>query len=139
MSCLDNGLLPAGPFIDDVAPPAQKTLWFAVLYLFPTVGIAAGYIFGGLVGPALGWPAPFFIQASIRALMILLPAAERTCDTETCWQQLPAAVCMHPCSWLTSSAPALLAHAGGPGSACGPLHHAGPAGVTAKHARRRPW
>ena len=65
-SCLDDVLVPAGPFIDDVAPPAQKTLWFAVLYLFPTVGIAAGYIFGGLVGPALGWPAPFFIQASVQ-------------------------------------------------------------------------
>ena len=69
---LDLVLLPAGPFIDDVAPPAQKTLWFAVLYLFPTVGIAAGYIFGGLVGPALGWPAPFFIQASAQNLKVRL-------------------------------------------------------------------
>eukprot|EP00891_Asterochloris_glomerata_P005956 jgi/Astpho2/5956/Aster-02438 len=60
-----------GPFIDDVAPPALKTLWFAVLYLFPTVGIAAGYIFGGLVGPALGWPAPFFIQAALGVPVVL--------------------------------------------------------------------
>ena len=102
MSSLDNVLLPAGPFIDDVAPPAQKTLWFAVLYLFPTVGIAAGYIFGGLVGPALGWPAPFFIQVRRHCSMILLRAAERTSDTETCWQQLPASVCMHSCPWLSS-------------------------------------
>ena len=95
-----------GPFIDDVAPPAQKTLWFGVLNLvrpspspvtfgisthahllsllmpslwriavlwqlervrlhdvqFPTLGIAGGYIFGGLIGPALGWRYAFFIQ-----------------------------------------------------------------------------
>ncbi|BDA49430.1 probable protein spinster homolog 1 [Coccomyxa sp. Obi] len=54
-----------GPFIDDVAPPAQKTLWFGVLNLFPTLGIADGYIFGGLIGPALGWRYAFFIQALI--------------------------------------------------------------------------
>ncbi|EIE19048.1 MFS general substrate transporter [Coccomyxa subellipsoidea C-169] len=54
-----------GPFIDDVAPPAQKTLWFGVLNLFPTLGIAAGYIFGGLIGPLLGWRYAFFIQALI--------------------------------------------------------------------------
>ncbi|KAK9904850.1 hypothetical protein WJX75_003822 [Coccomyxa subellipsoidea] len=54
-----------GPFIDDVAPPAQKTLWFGVLNLFPTLGIAGGYIFGGIIGPALGWRYAFFIQALI--------------------------------------------------------------------------
>ena len=134
---LDFVLLPAGPFIDDVAPPAQKTLWFAVLYLFPTVGIAAGYIFGGLVGPALGWPAPFFIQASVQNLMIPLQASECTCDTETGWQQ-PASVCMHLRTWLTFSEVVKPAHAGCAGSACGPLHHAGPTGVTAQHARRCP-
>ncbi len=106
-----------GPFIDDVAPPAQKTLWFGVLNLvrpsdfsefcphpepwtsnnvglllllllsrallicaklfgkfyktlrvchaqFPTLGIAGGYIFGGLVGPALGWRYAFWIQVT---------------------------------------------------------------------------
>lgn len=51
-----------GPFIDDVAPPAQKTFWFAILNLFPTVGIAGGYIFGGVVAPLTGWRVPFFIQ-----------------------------------------------------------------------------
>ncbi|KAL3134907.1 hypothetical protein ABBQ32_007873 [Trebouxia sp. C0010 RCD-2024] len=54
-----------GPFIDDVAPPDQKTLWFGILYLFPTVGIAGGYIFGGVVGASMGWRMPFFIQAGV--------------------------------------------------------------------------
>ena len=53
-----------GPFIDDVAPPAQKTLWFGILYLFPTVGIAGGYIFGGVIGISMGWRAPFLIQVT---------------------------------------------------------------------------
>ena len=51
-----------GPFIDDVAPPAQKTLWFGILYLFPTVGIAGGYIFGGVIGISMGWRMPFLLQ-----------------------------------------------------------------------------
>ena len=29
---------------------------------FPTLGIAAGYIFGGIVGLDYGWRIPFFIQ-----------------------------------------------------------------------------
>lgn len=55
----------AGPFIDDVAPPDQKTLWFGILYLFPTVGIAGGYIFGGVIGASMGWRMPFLIQVSL--------------------------------------------------------------------------
>ena len=55
----------SGPFIDDVAPPSQKTLWFGILYLFPTVGIAVGYIFGGVIGASMGWRMPFLIQVSL--------------------------------------------------------------------------
>lgn len=55
----------AGPFIDDVAPPDRKTLWFGILYLFPTVGIAGGYIFGGVIGASMGWRMPFLIQVSL--------------------------------------------------------------------------
>ena len=94
-----------GPFIDDVAPPLEKTLWFGILNVvgpalpfhagmrllseeesllcaadqpclrpspaeaghvthaqLPTIGIAVGYIAGGLIGPALGWRAAFLIQ-----------------------------------------------------------------------------
>ena len=58
-------LVLTGPFIDDVAPPDQKTLWFGILYLFPTVGIAGGYIFGGVIGASMGWRMPFLIQVSL--------------------------------------------------------------------------
>ena len=60
-----------GPFIDDVAPPSQKTLWFGILYLFPTVGIAGGYIFGGVIGASMGWRMPFLIQVSSVALALM--------------------------------------------------------------------
>jgi len=53
-----------GPFIDDVAPPAQKTLWFGILFMFPPVGIAGGYIFGGVIGASMGWRMPFLIQVT---------------------------------------------------------------------------
>ena len=32
----------SGPFVDDVAPPKQKALWFSLLSLFPSLGVAAG-------------------------------------------------------------------------------------------------
>ena len=48
-----------------MAPPNQKTLWFGILYLFPTVGIAGGYIFGGVIGASMGWRMPFLIQVSL--------------------------------------------------------------------------
>lgn len=32
----------SGPYIDDVAPPKQKAFWFAMLSLFPSLGVAAG-------------------------------------------------------------------------------------------------
>ncbi len=62
----------SGPFIDDVAPPSQKTLWFGILYLFPTVGIAVGYIFGGVIGASMGWRMPFLIQVSLMLWLLYL-------------------------------------------------------------------
>lgn len=32
----------SGPYIDDVAPPKQKAFWFAMLSLFPSLGVAVG-------------------------------------------------------------------------------------------------
>ena len=39
----------AAPLIDDGAPPQQKSLWLASLFLCIPVGFALGYIFGGVV------------------------------------------------------------------------------------------
>eukprot|EP00951_Prasinocladus_malaysianus_P028243 scaffold256547_cov25-Prasinocladus_malaysianus.AAC.2 len=43
------------PFIDDVAPPKSKTVWFAMFYMTNTAGFALGYMVGGILGPVVGW------------------------------------------------------------------------------------
>ncbi|MCL7039115.1 hypothetical protein MKW94_014704 [Papaver nudicaule] len=60
----------AAPFIDDSAPPAQKTAWLALFYMCIPTGIAIGYVYGGLVGNHLGWRYAFFGEA-----ILMLPFA----------------------------------------------------------------
>ncbi|KAK9818740.1 hypothetical protein WJX74_006612 [Apatococcus lobatus] len=62
----------AGPFIDDIAPVSAKTLWFGMLYLAQIVGLAGGYIYGGLVGTGLGWRYAFYIQAAVGVPLMLI-------------------------------------------------------------------
>ena len=38
-------------------------MWLATFYLCIPVGYALGYIYGGIVGVALGWRAAFLIEA----------------------------------------------------------------------------
>ncbi|KAK9811938.1 hypothetical protein WJX73_001048 [Symbiochloris irregularis] len=76
-----------GPFIDDVAPPEHKTLWFGMLGLANPLGTAAGYIFGGAIGPEYGWRSPFFVQAVVALPVILFiflvePVSLRMTDNE---------------------------------------------------------
>lgn len=59
-----------GPFIDDVAPAASKARWFAWLSLFPSLGVAVGYLFGDLA-PVIGWRPCFFIEAAVAVPIIL--------------------------------------------------------------------
>ena len=61
----------ASPFIDDVAPPGAKTRWLGIFFLTIPVGVAFGFIFGGLVGHAAGWRAPFVLQASFMAPFVI--------------------------------------------------------------------
>ncbi|XP_078166594.1 major facilitator superfamily protein isoform X1 [Carex rostrata] len=60
----------AAPFIDDNAPPAQKTAWLAVFYMCIPTGIAVGYVYGGLVGDHLHWRAAFWGES-----VLMLPFA----------------------------------------------------------------
>jgi hypothetical protein len=53
-----------GPFIDDVAPPAAKARWFAVLSMFPSLGVAVGYLFGDAAA-LTSWRNLFFIEAAV--------------------------------------------------------------------------
>lgn len=55
----------AAPFIDDNAPAAKKTRWLALFYLTIPVGVASGYIVGGLMGTHAGWRAPFILEAAL--------------------------------------------------------------------------
>ncbi|KAG2486352.1 hypothetical protein HYH03_014933 [Edaphochlamys debaryana] len=50
-------------FVDDVAPPARKTLWFACLGLFPVLGSALGYVLAEPLTQALGWRGAFWLLA----------------------------------------------------------------------------
>ncbi|KAJ3680376.1 hypothetical protein LUZ60_016654 [Juncus effusus] len=60
----------AAPFIDDNAPPAQKTAWLAIFYMCIPTGIAVGYVYGGLVGEHFHWRAAFFGES-----IVMLPFA----------------------------------------------------------------
>nr|POE99622.1 putative sphingolipid transporter spinster like 2 [Quercus suber] len=53
----------AAPFIDDHAPPAQKTAWLATFYMCIPAGVALGYVYGGLVGDYLNWRFAFWVEA----------------------------------------------------------------------------
>src|SRR6202012_2508006 len=47
--------------IDDLAPKEAKSRWLAIFYAATPVGAALGYILGGVLEPAFGWRAAFFI------------------------------------------------------------------------------
>lgn len=55
----------AAPFIDDNAPPDQKTAWLSVFYMCIPTGIAIGYVYGGLVGSYVSWRVAFWGEACL--------------------------------------------------------------------------
>lgn len=55
----------AAPFIDDNAPPDQKTAWLSVFYMCIPTGIAIGYVYGGLVGSLVNWRVAFWSEACL--------------------------------------------------------------------------
>mmetsp|Transcript_6515 Transcript_6515/g.8840 ORF Transcript_6515/g.8840 Transcript_6515/m.8840 type:complete len:495 (+) Transcript_6515:68-1552(+) len=73
----------AGPFIEEVAPPASKTTWLAVFYMCIPSGTALGYVVGGaLTDLSHSWRTPFLIEAALMApfavmsLMVSRPAKQ---------------------------------------------------------------
>eukprot|EP00884_Botryococcus_braunii_P023063 jgi/Botrbrau1/9440/Bobra.0252s0063.1 len=60
----------AAPFVDDAAPTDRKALWFAILTCFPSLGVAAGYLFGD-VAQNIGWRALFYIESALAVPIIL--------------------------------------------------------------------
>ncbi|GAX76566.1 hypothetical protein CEUSTIGMA_g4012.t1 [Chlamydomonas eustigma] len=62
------------PYIDDVAPPKYRTLWFGILGICQPVGIAVGYIGFGDMGLQNTWRSAFWLQAGL-ALPFVITAA----------------------------------------------------------------
>ncbi|KAL5704748.1 hypothetical protein ACHQM5_023130 [Ranunculus cassubicifolius] len=62
----------AAPFIDDNAPPSQKTVWLAAFYMCIPGGIAFGYVLGGLVASHLSWRWAFFGESILMVPFAIL-------------------------------------------------------------------
>ncbi|KAL6143954.1 hypothetical protein ACLB2K_054649 [Fragaria x ananassa] len=62
----------AAPFIDDNAPPPQKTAWLSIFYMCIPSGYALGYVYGGLVGTRLSWRAAFWGEAILMLPFVIL-------------------------------------------------------------------
>ena len=59
-------------FVADMFPENQRGRVMGVFYLAIPVGTALGYVLGGLMGPAYGWRAPFYVGAAPGVLLALL-------------------------------------------------------------------
>ena len=59
-------------FVADMFPENQRGRVMGVFYLAIPVGTALGYVIGGMIGPAYGWRAPFYVGAAPGALLSLL-------------------------------------------------------------------
>src|SRR5262245_52299630 len=58
--------------LSDYFPRAKRGRAFAVFYVAIPVGAAAGYLAGGLIEPALGWRAAFYVVGVPGIVMALL-------------------------------------------------------------------
>jgi predicted MFS family arabinose efflux permease len=58
-------------FVADMFPENQRGRVMGVFYLAIPVGTAMGYVLGGLMGPAYGWRAPFYVGAAPGAILAL--------------------------------------------------------------------
>ncbi|MCO5606438.1 hypothetical protein L7F22_060626 [Adiantum nelumboides] len=53
----------AAPFVVDNAPENKKTAWLSLFYMCIPVGMALGYVYGGVVGGYLHWRIAFWGEA----------------------------------------------------------------------------
>lgn len=60
----------AAPFVVDNAPPDKKTEWLSVFYMCIPVGMALGYVYGGVIGGLFSWRVAFWMEA-----VFMLPCA----------------------------------------------------------------
>ncbi|CAI9304227.1 unnamed protein product [Lactuca saligna] len=62
----------AAPFIDENAPPKQRSAWLGIFYMCIPTGIALGYVYGGLVGGSYGWRYAFLSEAVMMVPFVIL-------------------------------------------------------------------
>lgn len=60
----------ASPFIVDNAPHGKKASWLSYFYMCIPVGMALGYVYGGVVGSIFSWRVAFWGEA-----VLMLPCA----------------------------------------------------------------
>lgn len=65
----------SAPFIDDVAPKASVSLWFAILSIAPPIGVAVGETFDNIAQHQMRMPASriFSLIAASDSLTLLKP------------------------------------------------------------------
>lgn len=59
-------------FVADMFPEDKRGRVMGIFYLAIPVGTALGYLLGGMIGPAHGWRAPFYIGAAPGVLLAFL-------------------------------------------------------------------
>lgn len=64
------GLAPA--YIDDVAPPAKRTVWLSIFFAATAVGQALGYGVSGAMASALGWRSTFYFETLLMAPFVVI-------------------------------------------------------------------
>jgi MFS transporter, Spinster family, sphingosine-1-phosphate transporter len=67
-------------FVADMFPENQRGRVMGIFYLAIPVGTALGYVLGGMLGPAYGWRAPFYVGAApgvvLAFLLLFIPEPE---------------------------------------------------------------
>jgi MFS family permease len=58
------------PFIDDFAPPQQRSLWLGIFYAGSAVGTALGFTYGSISATTVGWDVGYYITA-----LLMIPLA----------------------------------------------------------------
>lgn len=59
-------------YIDDNAPPAQRSLYLAIFYMAIPGGTAVGYGWGAAISSALSWRWAFYLEAPLMLPFVIL-------------------------------------------------------------------
>jgi MFS transporter, Spinster family, sphingosine-1-phosphate transporter len=57
--------------LSDVFPPARRAMASGIYYAGVPIGVGCGFLFAGLLGPALGWRNCFFLMGGLGVLLMI--------------------------------------------------------------------